>query len=106
MDSLILILTLLSFTGFALAKNSPYKEVFAVRPTPRISLILTCSSWIMLLLTLGLSIHFYAGYGVLLWCGFMALSILIVSFLLAVKPLYIKWLVPISVFFIVVLFLN
>ena len=100
MDSALFTLTLLSFIGFALAKNSHYRDVFSSRPSQQISILLTTASWIILLLTLGLCIYFSRGYGVLLWFGFMALAVLIVSYVLTVKPLYIKWLVPVLVFFI------
>ncbi|MDP5214466.1 DUF3325 domain-containing protein [Pseudoalteromonas tunicata] len=88
----IFLLTLISFNCFALAKANHYRDAFTVRPNQRISFLLTLAAWIIILLTVVLSYYQYQGYGVLLWCGFMAMSIVIITALISYKAIFIKWL--------------
>ncbi|MGO2075410.1 DUF3325 family protein [Pseudoalteromonas sp. AOP31-A2-14] len=71
-------LCLLAFNGFSLAKFSHFRDVFNQKPAQWQSNWLVGFSWISILLSLCLSIVKFGAYGSLLFCGYMALSLLII----------------------------
>jgi hypothetical protein len=71
-------LCLLAFNSFALAKFNHFKDVFKKRPTKLQSKKLLLIAWISILLSLVLCVVTKGGYGALLFCGFMSLSVLII----------------------------
>ncbi|MCG7535533.1 DUF3325 domain-containing protein [Pseudoalteromonas sp. OOF1S-7] len=88
-----LIATLLclgSFTAFALAKTPHYKAVYGTRPDQTLSQRYLITAWIMLLLTLGLNISQAVGYGSLMFCGQMALAVLLLGVILAFRPHWVR----------------
>ncbi|MBH0059371.1 DUF3325 domain-containing protein [Pseudoalteromonas sp. SWXJZ94C] len=71
-------LCLFSFNCFALAKFNHFKGVFKKRPTEPQCKKLLLAAWISILLSLVLFVATQGGYGALLFCGFMSLSVLII----------------------------
>lgn len=70
-------LSLLAFNAFALAKFNHFKEVFNKRPSNLQSNWLLLVAWISILLSGLLCVYYLGAYGVLQFCGFMSLSVLI-----------------------------
>ena len=83
-------LCLLAFNCFALAKFNHYRDVFKSRPTEKQSKQFLLVAWISILLSLILSVVYMHGYGVLLFCGYMALSILILMIFYSFKASWVK----------------
>ncbi|KPZ58257.1 DUF3325 domain-containing protein [Pseudoalteromonas sp. P1-25] len=77
-DLLSFSLCLLAFNGFALAKPAHFKTVFKTRPSEQQSNLLLIVAWISILLSLVFCVVAQQGYGALLFCGFMSLSVLII----------------------------
>lgn len=84
-------LCLLSFNCFALAKYNHFKDVFKKRPTESQRKKLLLAAWISILLSLVLCIVTQGGYGTLLFCGFMSLSVLIIMVFYNFLVGYVKW---------------
>jgi hypothetical protein len=84
-------LCLFSFNCFALAKFNHFKDVFKKRPTKSQRKKLLLAAWISILLSLVLCVATQGGYGALLFCGFMSLSILIVIVFYNFLVDYVKW---------------
>ncbi|MCO7187541.1 MULTISPECIES: DUF3325 domain-containing protein [unclassified Pseudoalteromonas] len=103
-----LIATLLCFTSFmafALAKTPHYKAVFGTRPEHALSQRYLVAAWIMLLLTLVIDVSQAVGYGSLMFCGQMALSVLLLATLLSFRPNWMRslfYLLPAALFLITV----
>ncbi len=72
-------LCLFSFNCFALAKFNHFKDVFKKRPTELQHKQLLALAWISILLSLAICVETQSGYGALLFCGFMSLSVLIIT---------------------------
>ncbi len=87
---LILALCFLSFSAFALAKFSHYRDVMGQRPTEVQSDRLQWTGWLLSLLSLGLAVQWQAGYGSLLYLGAAGLSILLLVLLLNFRPGWLK----------------
>jgi len=85
-------LCLLAFNSFALAKFNHFKDVFKKRPTESQSKSLLFIAWISILLSLVLFVATQSGYGALLFCGFMSLSVLIILVFYNFLIGYVKWL--------------
>ncbi|MCQ8878263.1 DUF3325 domain-containing protein [Pseudoalteromonas shioyasakiensis] len=83
-------LCLFAFNCFALAKFNHYRDVFKVRPTQTQSNQFVVVAWISILLSLVLSVVEYKGYGALLFCGYMALSVLILMIFYSFKTSWVK----------------
>ncbi|MBH0011493.1 MULTISPECIES: DUF3325 domain-containing protein [unclassified Pseudoalteromonas] len=84
-------LCLFGFNGFALAKFNHFKDVFKKRPTELQSKSLLFIAWISILLSLVLCVTTQSGYGALLFCGFMSLSVLIIMVFYNFLVGYVKW---------------
>lgn len=84
-------LCLLSFNCFALTKYNHFKDVFKKRPTEPQRKKLLLAAWISILLSLMLCIVTQGGYGALLFCGFMSLSVLIIMIFYNFLVDYVKW---------------
>ncbi|MEC4087934.1 DUF3325 domain-containing protein [Pseudoalteromonas rubra] len=84
------LLCLSSFTAFALAKTPHYKAVFGARPDQIQSKRYLLSAWIMLLLTLVIDINQAVGYGSLMFCGQMALAVLLMAVMLSFRPGWVR----------------
>jgi len=78
-DLLCFSLCLFAFNGFALAKPVHFKTVFTTRPSKLQSNLLLIVAWISILLSLLFCVVTQQGYGALLFCGFMGLSVLIIT---------------------------
>jgi hypothetical protein len=78
-DLLSFSLCLFAFNGFALAKPAHFKTVFTTRPSKLQSNLLLIVAWISILLSLLLCVVTQQGYGALLFCGFMGLSVLTIG---------------------------
>lgn len=87
---LILALCYLSFSAFALAKFSHYRDVMGLRPTQTQSDLLQWTGWLLSLLSLGLAVQLQAGYGSLLYLGAAGLSIFLLVLLLNFRPHWFK----------------
>ncbi|KPH65514.1 hypothetical protein AMS58_05520 [Pseudoalteromonas porphyrae] len=83
-------LCLLAFNCFALAKFNHYRDVFKNRPTQKQSQRFIIAAWISILLSLVLSVAQNNGYGALLFCGYMALSLLILMIFYSFKASWVK----------------
>ncbi|WP_064435528.1 DUF3325 domain-containing protein [Pseudoalteromonas neustonica] len=83
-------LCLLAFNCFALAKFNHYRDVFKNRPTKKQSQRFIIAAWISILLSLVLSVAQNNGYGALLFCGYMALSLLILMIFYSFKASWVK----------------
>ena len=83
---LAFLLCFMSFTGFALAKTSHYKAVFAVRVDTKLSQLILVFSWITLIASALASMWYQFGYGSLLFCGYMAISVLSIALILSYQP--------------------
>jgi len=79
-DLLSFSLCLFAFNSFALAKSAHFKTAFKIRPSQQQSNVLLIVAWISILLSLLLCVITQQGYGALLFCGFMSLSVLIIMF--------------------------
>jgi high-affinity K+ transport system ATPase subunit B len=77
-DLLSFSLCLFAFNGFALAKPAHFKTVSKTRPSQQQSNLLLIVAWISILLSLIFCVATQQGYGALLFCGFMSLSVLII----------------------------
>ncbi|ALU45717.1 DUF3325 domain-containing protein [Pseudoalteromonas rubra] len=84
------LLCLSSFTAFALAKTPHYKAVFGTRPDQIQSKRYLLAAWIMLLLTLAVDISQAVGYGSLMFCGQMALAVLLLAIVLSFRPNWVR----------------
>ena len=90
-ELLCFILCIIAFSCFAHAKATHYRDIYGVRPNARlVSKILICA-WISILLSLLLSIIDQAGYGALLFCGYMSLSVLILVVLFSFIEDWVKF---------------
>jgi len=78
-DLLSFSLCLFAFNGFALAKFNHFKDVFKKRPTELQRKQFLAIAWISILLSLVLCVETQSGYSALLFCGFMSLSVLIIT---------------------------
>ncbi|RZF83246.1 DUF3325 domain-containing protein [Pseudoalteromonas sp. CO325X] len=88
-ELLCFILCIIAFSCFAHAKATHYRDIYGVRPNARlVSKILICA-WISILLSITIAIAALGSYGVLLFCGFMAVSVLAITLCLSFRP---KWL--------------
>ena len=96
-------LCLVAFNCFALAKFNHFKDVFNKRPTDQQRLILLSVAWISILLSLVLCVLSDAGYGALLFCGYMALSVLMLMILYSFT---VSWVKHVSVFTMSILLLS
>ena len=90
-ELLQLSLCLLAFNCFALAKFNHYRGVFKTRPSDKLSKQFLIAAWISILLSLVLCIVTQGGYGALLFCGFMSLSVLIIMVFYNFLVSYVKW---------------
>lgn len=90
-------LCLMAFNCFALAKFNHYRDVFKVRPTVKQSNRFIVLAWITILLSLVLSIVQHQGYGGLLFCGYMALSVLLLMIFYSFKTTWVKLLSALNV---------
>jgi hypothetical protein len=90
-DFLQFSLCLFAFNCFALAKFNHFKDVFKKRPTELQSKRLLLVAWISILLSLVLCVVIQSGYGGLLFCGFMSLSILITMVFYNFCIRFVKW---------------
>ena len=90
-ELLQLSLCLLAFNCFALAKFNHYRDVFKTRPSDKLSKQFLIAAWISILLSLVLCIVTQGGYGALLFCGFMSLSVLIIMVFYNFLVSYVKW---------------
>ncbi|MGB6138871.1 MAG: DUF3325 domain-containing protein [Pseudoalteromonas rhizosphaerae] len=89
-ELLQLSLCLLAFNCFALAKFNHYRDVFKTRPSDKLSKQFLIVAWISILLSLVLSVVQHNGYGALLFCGYMALSVLILMIFYSFKASWVK----------------
>lgn len=71
-------LCLFAFNCFALAKINHFKDVFKRRPSKLQQQAFLFAAWISILLSFMFCVITQQGYGVLLFCGFMSLSVLII----------------------------
>lgn len=83
-------LCLLAFNGFSLEKLTHFRDVFNQKPAKWQSKCLIRLSWISILLSLWLSIVEFGAYGSLLFCGYMALSLLIIMVFYSFKRNLVK----------------
>ena len=83
-------LCLLAFNCFALAKFNHYREVFKARPSEKQSKQFLLAAWISILLSLVLSVVQHHGYGALLFCGYIAVSLLILMIFYSFKASWVK----------------
>ncbi|MEL0634212.1 DUF3325 domain-containing protein [Pseudoalteromonas carrageenovora] len=79
MELLTFSLCLFGFNGFALAKFNHFKDVFKKRPTELQRKQLLIVAWISILLSLVICVVTQGSYGALLFCGFMSVSVLIIT---------------------------
>ncbi|KZN63490.1 hypothetical protein N473_16845 [Pseudoalteromonas luteoviolacea CPMOR-1] len=77
--SLATLLCFSAFYAFAMAKTSHYKSVFGSRPDQTLTQRFNYSAWIIILLSLSINLSQAIGYGSLMFCGQMALSVIIIS---------------------------
>ncbi|MDP2635648.1 MAG: DUF3325 domain-containing protein [Pseudoalteromonas sp.] len=96
-------LCLLAFNCFALAKFNHYRDVFKARPSQKQSQQFLIAAWISILLSLLLCVIKHQGYGGLLFCGYMALSVLLLMIFYSFKP---SWVKHMSVLNVVLLLLS
>ncbi|MDK1288113.1 DUF3325 domain-containing protein [Pseudoalteromonas umbrosa] len=87
--SLATLLCFSAFYGFAMAKTAHYKSVFGVRPNQSITQRFSYGAWIIILLSFIVNLSQSIGYGSLMFCGQMALSVLVISLCMTYKA---KWL--------------
>ncbi|MBE0379941.1 MULTISPECIES: DUF3325 domain-containing protein [Pseudoalteromonas] len=83
-------LCLLAFNCFALAKFNHYREVFKTRPNEKQSKQFLLAAWISILLSLVLSVVQHNGYGALLFCGYIAVSLLVLMIFYSFKASWVK----------------
>ena len=76
MELLQFSLCFMAFNCFALAKFNHFREVFKKKLTDKQRHSFLATGWITILLSLVLSVLSEGGYGALLFCGYMALSVL------------------------------
>jgi hypothetical protein len=87
---LILGLCYCSFCAFALAKFGHYRDVFGVRPSTRQSDRLQWLGWLLSLCSLGVAVHWQAGYGSLVYLGMAGICIFLLVLLLNFRPCWLK----------------
>ncbi|WP_404343344.1 DUF3325 domain-containing protein [Pseudoalteromonas mariniglutinosa] len=90
MELLQFSLCLCAFNCFALAKFNHYRDVFQSRPSEKQSKLFLVVAWITILLSLVLCVLDQAGYGALLFSGYMALSVLILIILYSFTVTWVK----------------
>ncbi|WP_394189321.1 DUF3325 domain-containing protein [Pseudoalteromonas atlantica] len=95
-------LCLLAFNCFALAKFNHYRDVFKTRPSQQQSQWFLISAWISILLSLLLCIVEHQGYGGLLFCGYMALSVLLLMIFYSFKATWVKYMSAVNVVLLVI----
>ncbi|RJE77026.1 hypothetical protein BGP78_01925 [Pseudoalteromonas sp. MSK9-3] len=83
---LAFLLCFTGFTGFALAKSSHYRAVFAVRIDTKSSRHILIMSWVCLLASAVVSMWHQFGYGSVLFCGYMAVSVMCLALVLSYQP--------------------
>ncbi|KZN35761.1 DUF3325 domain-containing protein [Pseudoalteromonas luteoviolacea] len=84
--SLATLLCLSAFYAFAMAKTSHYKSVFGTRPSQKKSLYINNLGWIIILLSFVVNLSQAIGYGSLMFCGQMALSVTLIALCLTYQP--------------------
>lgn len=94
-------LCLLALNGFALTKFTHFRDVFSRRPTHSQQKQLLALSWISILLSLLLSVLHLGAYGSLLFCGYMAVSLLFIMFFYSFKVLWVKAMSVVNITFII-----
>ncbi|KZN34043.1 hypothetical protein N480_22900 [Pseudoalteromonas luteoviolacea S2607] len=83
---LAMLLCLGAFYAFAMAKTAHYKSVFGTRPSQEQTKRFNLSGWIIILLSFIVNLSQAIGYGSLMFCGQMALSVLLIAVCLTYKP--------------------
>ena len=90
-------LCLLAFNCFALAKFNHYRDVFKTRPSQKQSQQFIIVAWISILLSLLLCVVERQGYGGLLFCGYMALSVLLLMIFYSFKASWVKYMSAVNI---------
>ncbi len=96
-------LCFIGFNCFALAKFNHFRDVFKKKLTEKQRGSLLSIGWITILLSLVHCVITDEGYGVLLFCGYMALSVLM---LMILYSFFVSWVKHISVLTLCVLLLS
>ncbi|WP_442961702.1 DUF3325 domain-containing protein [Pseudoalteromonas sp. SMS1] len=97
--SLATLLCISAFYAFAMAKTAHYKSVFGTRPSQRRSQHINNFGWIIILLSFGVNLSQAIGYGSLMFCGQLALSVVLIAMCLTYQPSWMRsllYLLPIS----------
>jgi len=103
MELLQFSLCFFGFNCFALAKFNHFRDVFKKKLTEKQRNSFLLSGWISILLSLVLCVLSDAGYGALLFCGYMALSVLMLMILYSFT---VSWVKHVSVLTMSVLLLS
>ena len=90
MELLQFSLCFMAFNCFALAKFNHFREVFKKKLTDKQRHSFLATGWITILLSLVLSVLSEGGYGALLFCGYMALSVLMLMILYSFTVSWVK----------------
>ncbi len=90
MELLQFSLCFMAFNCFALAKFNHFREVFKKKLTDKQRHSFLTIGWITILLSLVLSVLSEGGYGALLFCGYMALSVLMLMILYSFTVSWVK----------------
>ncbi|HCV05637.1 DUF3325 domain-containing protein [Pseudoalteromonas sp. SSMSWG5] len=91
MELLQFSLCFLGFNCFALAKFNHFRDVFKKKLTEKQRHSFLMSGWITILLSLLLSVLNDGGYGALLFCGYMALSVVMLMILYSFTVSWVKY---------------
>ncbi|MBQ4813271.1 DUF3325 domain-containing protein [Pseudoalteromonas luteoviolacea] len=105
MYSFAMLLCLGAFYAFAMAKTAHYKSVFGTRPNQVQTQRFNRSGWIIILLSFIVNLSQGVGYGSLMFCGQMALSVLLLAVCLTYQPNWMRsllYLLPLSGLIVVV----
>ncbi|QMW16664.1 MULTISPECIES: DUF3325 domain-containing protein [unclassified Pseudoalteromonas] len=97
MELLQFSLCFLAFNCFSLAKFNHFRDVFKKKLTEKQRYRFLTIGWITILLSLGLSVMSEGGYGALLFCGYMALSVLMLMILYSFTVSWVKHISAINV---------
>lgn len=90
MELLQFSLCFMAFNCFALAKFNHFREVFKKKLTDKQRHSFLATGWITILLSLVLPVLSEGGYGALLFCGYMALSVLMLMILYSFTVSWVK----------------
>ncbi|ESP92461.1 DUF3325 domain-containing protein [Pseudoalteromonas luteoviolacea] len=79
-----------AFYAFAMAKTPHYKSVFGSRPSQKQTQQFKLAAWIIILLSFLVNLTQAIGYGSLMFCGQMALSVLLIALCVTYKPHWLR----------------